>query len=322
MGVHPERRAGAVGAVLAALLLAACGSPSEEEVTTGREDFVRAADAVCESAREQVEAAPRPASLADLGATAQQGADIVRGTITRLDGLRESSAESLPPQAGAFFTALPEVLAAAEATADAAGDVDAGGSRSAARELQEAGGRAFEAAQAAGLDACGRGGNQAADAVLLAVYRDEFLLVTRDVGSQLLQLEETPGTLEEAQKTSDESLRLLRQYQRRFGRLGPPSGLEERHARSLSRNAELIAVLQDLAEAFDAPAGSVTEGEIERLLARLRSRADRVEEAENRLRGELDLPQVGEGPAPSPDRGPSPPPGPSPAPVGPPPDEA
>lgn len=312
---HGRARAGAVGAVLGALLLAACGT-SQEPVTAGREDFVRAADAVCESAREQVEAAPRPASLADLGDTARQGVDIVRGSITRLEGLRESSAESLPPRAGGYFAALPEVLAAAQATADAAAEVDAGASRRAARELREAGARAFEAAQAAGLDACGRGGNQAADAVLLAVYRDEFLLITQDVGSQLLQLEETPGTLEEAEETSDESLRLLRQYQRRFGRLGPPSDLAERHERSLSRNADLADVLEELDDAFDAAPGSVTEGEIERLLARLGRRVDRAEEAENRVREKLGLPPVEENPAPSPD------PGPLPAPVGPPTDEA
>ncbi|MDQ3770046.1 MAG: hypothetical protein M3370_11315, partial [Actinomycetota bacterium] len=107
MGGHPGRRAAAVGAALGAMVLAACGGPGQEEVTAGRADFVRAADAVCESAREQVEAAPRPASLADLGETAQQGAGIVRGTITRLDGLRASSAASVPPRAGAFFAALP-----------------------------------------------------------------------------------------------------------------------------------------------------------------------------------------------------------------------
>lgn len=283
MGGHRGRAA----LLCAALALGACGGEQSAEAPV---DFARAADAVCAQARDQIASAPQPRSLAEMGEVAQRGLTVVRGAVARLDALRSERAGTLPQGAQAFYGALPGVLAASEAVARATTARDAGASRRAARRLQAAGDRAFDAAQAAGLDSCGRGGNQAADAVLLAVYRHEYLLIHEDVGSRFSQLGEPSESLE---GSSEETLGLLREYQRRFKRLGPPSDLEEAHERLLARNDAAIETLEELDSILSGPSGAPTRAEVQRLLARLDDRVERAQAAERRLRQAAGLPSIG-----------------------------
>lgn len=294
MGGDPVRRAGTVGAVLAALLLASCGGLSEEEIAAGQTAYLREADAVCERAREQIDG-PQPRSGPSLAEAMPAAQEVVEGGGRALEAVRSRRAETLPPGAQEFHDALPPVARSVAAVREASEIDDPGATRKAARALQDAGGELIDAAQRIGLDECGRGGNRAADAILLPVFRDEFLEIAVDVTSSFEELEDEL----EAAETQGEFLRAFErvdridsQTLRRLRRLGPPSDIEDLNRRFLGRFDAYLEASLEVTEAFDAPAGSLSQAEIDALFERLNRTIERSIEAEADVRNELAGPEA------------------------------
>lgn len=294
MGGHPGRRAGAAGAVMGALLLAACGGLSREEIAAGQAAYLREADAVCERAREQIDG-PQPRTGLSLAEAMPAAQEVVEGGGRALEAVRARRAETLPPGAQAFHDALPPVARAVAAAREANEIEDANATRKAARALEAAGGELLDVARRIGLDECGRGADRATDAILLPVFRDEFFAIAVDVTSRFEELEDEL----EAAETQEESLRAFErvdridgQTLRRLRRLGPPSDIEDLNRRFLGRFDAYLEVSVEVTEAFEAPAGSMSQAEIDALFERLNRTIERLVEAEADLRRELAGPQA------------------------------
>jgi hypothetical protein len=241
------------GPVLAASAMAfsACGGPSAAEVRDQRADFVRDADAICDTAIHDLAPGSLPRSYESLRNRMTRDAATLKASAEDLHRRRDKLGDSATPQIIAFDDRIDAVPTATARISQDAELQDAGGTRRSARRLRDAYDALYRAAGKASLRRCGRGGNRSADLALFTVYRDEYVTVDTDV---ILRLDRRPQNqakdFESFHRYLRSGLRVFANYRRRIARLAPPKILRRSHrllvrraTRALHTGRRLLALL-------------------------------------------------------------------------------
>jgi hypothetical protein len=239
---------GAAGTLLGLVLVGAlvgCGSPQSATGDMSAASYVRHADAVCRTANRQIRRDQQhPKSFAALSVSVLNTRTKLESATERLHALRSKLGEASTGRVDAFDHALGPYLQSMERLEQPTLREDR--VRAAAR-LRRRGGSLFAAAQAAGLDDCGRGGNSIADRAVFLDYRDDYYRID-DRTYQREQSFARQHPNRNDQLSRREFRRVTRMYREQLdamGSLDPPRHLRHLH-RASRRSLRRALKLRDL----------------------------------------------------------------------------
>ena len=217
-----------------AVAVAGCGGGSDA-IDNAR--YVRDANRICAETQAKAAAGGQPLSMFQLHRRLQASHRAQLTGARRLRALREDLADAPSAKVKAFDRRVMPVVAMTMNLADDAEFVDARAVAKHAEKLRRRSAALYEAAQAAGLEQCGRGGNRAADRALFVAYRvgyyehrDEISLQTAVAGRRL-SASDSPG---EFIRNLDDYSHDVRSFRHNLAQLAPPTDLRGMH-RSLRR---------------------------------------------------------------------------------------
>ncbi len=165
-------RAAPLASALAFAALAGCGGSDRID----RAQYLREADASCAATQTRALAGGQPLSLDALGRRLDASHAALRDGAGRLHELRGRLGDPLPAAIARFDRRADPVVAATKTLAADAELGDGAAVRKHAERLRTRAASLYRAARAAGLKACGRGGNRAADSALFVAYRTEYFV--------------------------------------------------------------------------------------------------------------------------------------------------
>jgi hypothetical protein len=165
-------RAAALAPALAFAALVGCGGSERID----RAQYLHQADASCAATQTRALAGGQPLSLDALGRRLDASHAALRDGARGLHELRERLGDPVPAAIARFDRRVNSVVAAMRTLAADAELGDGAAVRKHAERLRTRAASLYEAARAAGLKVCGRGGNRAADRALFVAYRTQYLV--------------------------------------------------------------------------------------------------------------------------------------------------
>lgn len=276
---EPSPRALAV-VVATAVLASGCGGASDDEQRADQATYVRAADALCIEANRAIAQHNRFFDdFAAFGHAVRPSGEVLEATADDLHELRADLGDAASKPIERFDAALDPFVTAVQrfAAARAPAAVDPAG-----REVRRRGDALYRAAQSAGLDACGRGGNVIAERGTRAVYELAYRALQARTQYRIAQLtpaydRAAPGPARVA--AARRLTRVWRAEHRATGRLTPPRALRTLHQRT-RRLGDAILTAREVLEGDASNARKLRAlDRIERLsprLDRLRARLDKA----------------------------------------------
>jgi hypothetical protein len=264
------------------VIVAGCGGPSEERARADQARYARQSNAICREERAQARLAvseTTPTIYITLKVYANAARDGLKRAAAKLHGLRARLGDAGSAQIDAFDRALDPFVTSIGALAT----VEHGEpTRQAAERIRRRGDTLFDAAQAAKVTGCGRGGNAIADRAELVVYVAAYDRLQDSADARLLRshrrFKRSAAGSEGQEIASAGITRGLGVLYRGMGRLDPPRQIRRYHQ---AYRRALRAVLDTRKQLDEARAG------FEQLDARLHRQADRVGRTHRRLRREL-----------------------------------
>jgi hypothetical protein len=250
--VKVTRGALAAPAVTMVVALAGCGG--SDGIDNAR--YVRDANRICAQTQAKAAAGGQPLSMFELKRRLQASHRALLTGARRLRALREQLAAEPSAKVKAFDRRVMPVVSMTMNLADDAEFVDGRAVGRHAEKLRRRSASLYEAAQAAGLQQCGRGGNRAADRALFVAYRvgylehrDEISLQTAVAGRRL-SASDSPA---EFIRNLDDYSHDVRSFRHNVARLTPPTDLRRMHrslrraiARILSSERHVRSVVQNI----------------------------------------------------------------------------
>lgn len=253
------------------------GSPSAEQRRADRAAFVRAADAVCEKAnREFADDNPRPKYRKALEQSVTQSRASLQAAAVRLHDLLGDLGDSSTSRIDAFDRAIDPFVTSLGSLATA---FDTAERRRAAIRVRRRGNTLYQAAQAAKLDRCGRGGNTITERAMFFDYREAYMLVDDATLKQIAGID-TSSTRSAFFTGHRAVTRAARRQYRATGDMKPPRELRRLH-QAVRRS--LNAVLKT--RALLTPSITRERGIV--LFAQLDRQFPRYQRLERRLRRQL-----------------------------------
>lgn len=222
-----------VAPVMAVVALAGCGG--SDGIDTAR--YVRDANRICADTQAKAAAGGQPLSMIELHRRLEVSHRAQMTGARRLRALREDLADAPPAEIKAFDGRVMPVVSMTMNLYDDAESVDGRALARHAEKLRRRSAALYEAAQAAGLQQCGRGGNRAADRALFVAYRVGYLehrdeaSLQSELAGRRLSASDSPG---EFIRNLDDYSHDVRTFRANVARLAAPTDLRLTH-RSLRR---------------------------------------------------------------------------------------
>jgi hypothetical protein len=241
--------------------VAGCGGSDRID----RAQYAREADERCAATQTRAAAGGQPLSLDALGRRLATSHAALRDGAGSLHDLRDRLDDPVPGAISTFDRSIDPVVSVTKMLLDDAQLGDVVAVRKHAERLRRRASSLYDAARAAGLEECGRGGNRAADRALFVAYRTQYL-VHRDyleLNNRLVE-RELRGREGRAAfvRAFDGLLQRLEYFRDDLAQLAAPRELAEAHLALERRTADVLrsgrrvraAIARDGAQSGDLPA--------------------------------------------------------------------
>lgn len=265
--------------------LAGCGGSGSDGIDGAR--YVREANKICASTQAKAAAGGQPLSMFELKRRLQASHRALLTGARRLRTLRAELADAPSAEIKAFQRRVMPVVSMTTTLGEDAEFVKPEAVARHAEKLRRRSAALYRAAQAAGLEHCGRGGNRAADRALFVAYRVQYLDRNDEASLQTaLAWSEIKGTRSRETYLRGLATYLggLRTFRDDLRQLRPPRDLRRAHRALRGRLAKLLRGGEAIRAGFLAlPAGRVALLRTIHAVGADETRADRSEQRMRRL---------------------------------------